>query len=206
MGLVMLEKNGIRIRVAAEAVAEHVALGWSTDVNFKLTEVQWDDLRFPAAGINPPGAASDPTRDTSDGRLAFSPTADNLIAVQVQMPHAWLEGSSISPHIHWSPTTTHTGNVKWQLQYKIAEIGSAFPGSWTTDTALQAASGVADTHQLVEFADIPMTGLHLSCMLLMIISRLGADGADTYTGDAKLNEFDIHFQADALGSNEEYYK
>lgn len=202
----MLEKDGVRIRVDAALVAEHVALGWSTDVNWKLTEIQWDDLRYPAAGINPPGALSDPTRDTSDGRLAFSPTADNVIAVQVQMPHAWLEGSSIRPHIHWSPTSANTGNVKWQMQYKIADINGAFPAGWTTDTVLQAGAGVSDQHQIVSFAPIDMTGLHLSCMLLMLVYRLGSDPADTYTGDAKLNEFDIHFQQNALGSNEEFYK
>lgn len=26
-----------------------------------------DDMKYPAQGINPPGAASDPTRDTNDG-------------------------------------------------------------------------------------------------------------------------------------------
>jgi hypothetical protein len=170
-----------------------------------LANTFWDDLRFPAAGINPPGAAADPTQDTTDGRLVFSASAENIVAIQAQMPHSWKEGSTISPHIHWSPTSTHTGNVKWQMKYKIANVFEAFPAEWTTVTALQAAAGVSDTHQLTDFdGDITMTGKTLSAMILILISRLGADGADTYTGTVKLNEIDIHYEIDGFGSASEY--
>lgn len=172
---------------------------------FILNNSFWDDLRFPVAGINPPGAASDPTRDTSDGRLVFSASAENIIAIQVQMPHSWQEGSYLAPHIHWSPTSTHTGNVKWQIKYKIANVGDVFPADYTTITTLDAGDGVADTHQIAGFADnIVMTGKRFSCMLLMLVSRLGNDGQDTYTGTAKLNEVDIHYQINGFGTGEEY--
>ena len=35
---------------------------------------------------------------------------------------------------------------------------------------------------------------------LILISRIGNDGSDTYTGTAKLDEFDIHYQVDGFGS------
>lgn len=173
---------------------------------FYLKRYYWDDLRFPVAGINPPGAASDPTRDTSDGRLVFSASATNIVAIQVQMPHHWKQGSSIVPHVHWSPTSTHTGNVLWRLEYKIANINTVFPGSYTTVDKLQAGAGVADTHQLAGFGEIDMTGFTLSCMLLLLLSRIGGDGTDTYTGTAKLNEFDIHYKIDGFGSKNETSK
>ena len=175
-------------------------------MNWLLSEAQWDDLRFPASGINPTGAASDATRDTDDGRLTYSATAVNVAAVQVQMPHAWKLDSEIHPHVHWSPSTTNTGNCLWQLDYKIANIGDAFPGSWTTIQVLQAAGGVADGHQLASFPAIDMTGKNMSCMILAKLSRIGDDVTDTFTGLAKLNEFDFHYQSDALGSNEELVK
>jgi hypothetical protein len=160
----------------------------------------WEDLRFPAVGINPPGAASDPTRDTADGRLVFSASAVNIIALQAQMPHNWKEGSIIVPHIHWSPTSTHTGNVLWRMEYKIASINGVYPGSWTTLNVLDAGDGVADTHQLASFGNVSMTGVTISAILLILISRIGNDGSDTYTGTAKLDEFDIHYQVDGFGS------
>lgn len=166
----------------------------------------WEDLRFPASGINPPGGASDPARDTDDGRLVFAAAATNIIAIQAQMPHAWREGSAIRPHIHWSPTNTNTGNVLWRLQYKVASANEAFPGEWSTADVLAAGSGTTDMHQLAAFAEIPMTGKKVSSMILLLLSRIGGDVTDTYNADAKLNEFDIHYQVDALGSEAEYVK
>jgi hypothetical protein len=172
---------------------------------FVLSNTFWDDLRFPVAGINPNGAASDPTRDTTDGRLVFSASIENIVAIQVQMPHGWKEGSYLAPHIHWSPTSTNTGNVKWQIKYKVANIGEVFPAEWTTITTLDAGDGVADLHQIAGFVpDIVMSNKTFSCMILMLVSRLGNDVQDTYTGTAKMNEVDIHYQISGFGTGEEY--
>lgn len=111
---------------------------------FRMLNTFWEDLRFPAAGINPPGAVADPTRDTTDGRLVFSASADNIMAIQAQMP------------------------------------------------------------QIVGFDNIPMGGKKFSCMLLLLVARLGSDAQDTYTGTAKLNEFDIHYEVDGFGTGDEY--
>lgn len=110
------------------------------------------------------------------------------------------------PHVHWSPTSTHTGNVLWRMEYKIADVGGIFPGSFTPLDVLDAGDGTADTHQLASFAEIAMTGKTVSCMMLILLSRIGNDGTDTYTGTAKLDEFDIHFQVDGFGSNYETRK
>lgn len=227
MALVLMSKDGQEdIYVDEAAEADHIRLGWkraeiaygaqtitmpdgsvlNAGGQINLTDTYWEDLRFPAAGINPPGAVSDPTRDTSDGRFVFSGTATNMIAIQAQMPHSWKEGSSIHAHVHWSPTNTNTGNVKWELRYKIANVNGAFPASWTTATVLAAGSGTADAHQIAGFSAIDMTGKTLSCMILMLVSRLGADVQDTYNADCKLNEVDIHFEMDAVGSDQEYSK
>lgn len=176
------------------------------DGRFQLTQPQYEDLRFPAVGINPPGAATDPARDNSDGRFVFSATLTNTIAVQVQMPHGWKEGTPVEMHIHWSPTSADTGNVLWRVQYKIADIGGTFPSVWSVTDVLSAGSGTADAHQYADFGEIPMTGFHLSCMILVLISRVGNDTRDTYADTAKLNEFDIHYQANTLGSFEEVVK
>jgi hypothetical protein len=178
----------------------------NADGDIEIANTVWEDLRFPATGINPPGAASDPVRDTSDGRLVFSASATNIIAVQVQMPHAWLPGSSLHPHVHWSPATANSGNVLFQISYKIANVNEAFPADFTTAVVIGAAGGAADKHQLSSFPSIPMTGKTLSCMLLMLIARIGGDDQDTYASTIKLNEFDIHYEIDTLGSAEELTK
>jgi len=171
--------------------------------------VVWDDLRFPAAGINPAGQVTPPTIDTADpfaGTLLFSASATNSIAGQCQLPHAWKEGSSLSPHVHWCPTSTDTGNVYWRLEYQVSDINGTFPGAYTTLNVLDAGDGITNKHQVIDFANIDMTGSTLSCMLLWKLSRIGGDVTDTYASTARFLEFDIHYQIDGNGSRQEYIK
>ena len=92
----------------------------------------WDDLRFPATAINPPGQASDPDVEASSGLLLFDSNGTELIYAFVQMPHAWKEGSSISPHVHWQKTTSAAGDVLWRMRYKMAPIGEVMDADWST--------------------------------------------------------------------------
>jgi hypothetical protein len=164
----------------------------------------WEDLRFPVAGINPPGAVSDPARNTSNGLLEFAANADNIVAIQVQMPHSWAR-TPIIPHVHWRKKTEGAGNVLWKLTYEFVNRGGTF-----TDTpaflAVYETLGEADPvgHALVHlvsvFGEIPMTGMDISCMGILTLSRLPNDGTDSYDGIAQLLEFDIHYQVDSFGS------
>ena len=174
--------------------------------------VLWDDLRFPAQALNPAGAVNDADIDTADttfiGTLLFDAGSTEIIAGVAQMPHAWIEGSTISPHIHWAPTDATAGNVVWQFDYDIAAPNGTFSGSYTTSSITEAAGGSANGHQLAGFADIDMTGYTLSTIILWRISRIGGDASDTYGADARLFEFDIHYQlqSGAEGSRQEFIK
>ena len=64
-----------------------LAVGTLTADDFTLTNTSWDDLTFPAAGLNPPGAASDPDRDTTFGYLLFAASGTEIITGAVQLPH-----------------------------------------------------------------------------------------------------------------------
>lgn len=167
----------------------------------------WEDLRFPAAGINPPGAVSDPDIDQTDGALLFDAGGTEIIMGMAQMPHSWLEGSALHPHLHWSPVDANAGNVLWRLEYQMAKINGSFPGAWTAVDALEAAGGDAEKHQYAEFAAIDTLGNPgVSMMIKWRISRIGGDASDTYAADAKLLEFDFHYQIASVGSGEEYRK
>ena len=171
----------------------------------------WDDLRFPATAVNPPGAVSDPDVDTDNGTFLFSATTTERIALIAQMPHGWLEGSLISPHVHWSKTTSASGDVAWQIEYQIAGVNAVFPGSWTSEIVYNTVAGTPDTdtvdkHLISSFTDIDMTGELLSTVILFRISRIGGDSGDTYGADARLYEFDVHYQIDGVGSALEFIK
>jgi hypothetical protein len=184
---------------------ESALTGALTPSELTLTDTVWDDLRFPAQGINPAGAPSPPTVDTADGTLVFSASATNIIAGVAQFPHHWKEGSTINPHIHWCPSNTDTGNVLWRFEYEVQNIGGTFAGFTTVDT-LEAGDGTAEKHQVHSLGTISMTGKTLSCMMKWRVSRIGGDGTDTFTGTARLLEFDIHYEIDSLGSRSEMTK
>jgi hypothetical protein len=184
-------------------------LGAITVSELTLTDTAWDDLRFPAQAINPAGAASDPQRSTTTGLLEFSGSADNVIMGVAQMPHAWKYGTAISPHLHLRfPTSTAT-NTRWKLEYDIADVNGNFTnasGTFTDGGTITIANPQnVNKHVIADFTDIVMTGYGLSTIVLWKISRLASsDAADTFTGLAQLLEFDIHYEIDKFGSDNEY--
>jgi hypothetical protein len=168
----------------------------------------WDDLRFPATAINPPGVAADPDIDTTFGTFLFA--VNEVIFLIAQMPHSWKEGSDIVPHVHWYKTTSADGDVNWQLDYRWAPIGEVFASSWTTLNVQAPVPGTPDTdtankHLLSSFGAVSASGKTLSDMLLMKLTRVAATGTE-YGADAGFFEFDIHFQSDSRGSAQEFVK
>lgn len=168
--------------------------------------VMWDDLRFPATNLCVNPATLKPDFDYTEVGFLFDAAATETIFAVAQMPHGYKEGSDIEMHIHWEPTNTNTGNVLWQVEYKWTNIGGTEPGTFTAITILDAGDGTAYKHQIADFATISGTGKTISSILSLKISRLGGDGTDTYNADALLKEFDIHYQINSFGSDDEYVK
>jgi len=167
----------------------------------------WDDLRFPASAINPPGAESDPDVDTTYGTLLFSGIATEVIFVQVQLPHSRKYGTPIYPHVHWAKTTSAAGGVYWQLEYRWSRIGEVMDDEWTTigsATPDVDDDDTAEQHALTALGTIDGTLAELSDMLICKLSRKHDNAADTYEADARLLEFDFHIQIDRPGSIQLY--
>jgi hypothetical protein len=198
---------------ASDAWADYItadkSTGFVTLKHLRIEDTAWDDLRFPAQGINPPGAVSDPAVNASTGLLEFSKSATNTIAGVAQMPHSWKAGTSLEPHIHWFGFTAPGGStdVRWQLEYEVVEINGAWDGATYSNTLAVTAAVTEDTHLYTELGEISMAGISsVSCMIFWKLSRLGGDPADDYDDVATLGEFDIHYQVDSLGSDQEASK
>jgi hypothetical protein len=173
--------------------------------------VRWDDLRVGVTTINPAGSAAPPSVNTDNGTLEFSASATNIIAVEVQMPHAWEQGTAIRPHVHWRKKTEGTGAVYWRLTYEFANAGEVFTDTpvtvnSTSTSPYGADNGSALRHLITPFGDVDMTDKRVSCVGLLTIARIGGDSADTYAGVAQLLSVDIHYQVDSFGSVGEYIK
>lgn len=183
----------------------------TTDVSIPLSlvralilEARWEDLRFPAQGINPAGTAAPPSIDTTayPGTMLFSPSSDNIIAGIAQMPHAWWYGTALTPHVHWRKPVADVSElaVAWRMKYCISAIDAA-PTAWTDwlDATL-VAGNLADEehHNLSNFPTIDMTGYMGSVCIHWQLMRDVSE--DAYSSDARLLEFDIHYQQNKLGS------
>ena len=183
-------------------------------INSNFTELEdkllgWEDLRFPASSINPVGLAGGAAIDTTStymGTLLFDAAGTEIVVGQAQFPHAKKLDSEIHPHVHWAPTSTNTGNVFWRFEYQVADINGLFPGVYTVLDSVATSSGVVGKHQIDELGTIDTTGFYISAMMIWKLSRIGGDVLDTYTADARLLEFDIHYRLDEIGSTEEYSK
>ena len=171
----------------------------------------WDDLRFPATSINLPGSGSPPGVDTTyGGTYLFNASSTEYLFAVAQLPHAWKVGTTLRPHIHWEKTTSASGDVYWRLEYEWHKIGEV-AGSTQTLNATTVADGTPDddtaNKQLItSLGDITTSGVDISDVLTMKISRIGGDAADTYGADARFIEFDIHIQTDQNGSEKQFIK
>lgn len=119
-----------------------------------------------------------------------------------QLPHSYLEGSDLYPHVHWFPKDNTGGTVTWGLEYTWANSGSPFPIT-STITATDNAPTVALQHVITNLGTISGTGKKISSVLMCRIYR-GLN--DTYENAAGLLELDFHYQQQGTGSRTQLTK
>ena len=170
----------------------------------------WDDLRVAGSSVGIGASAPELVSFGPSGNLLVRgfDGANTLEQVyfEIQMPHSWKMGSFISPHVHWSPTTTASGGVVWFLEYSWANINGTF-GAPVTISGLQSATNEQWKHKLCGLPDID--GSSISGVSSMIVCRLYRSPTvpeDNYPDDVGLLEFDIHYQIDSFGSRSEFIK
>jgi hypothetical protein len=137
--------------------------------------------------------------------LEFSKTATNTVHFQVQLPHSYAEGQNIEFHFHLAYPNNGTGNTRWAFTYSWANITGTFPTE-TTVNVTAASPNSAGYHQLVGMGSLTGTGKGISSVLLCSLSRLGADGTDTYDDVVYVTSFDFHIPMDTVGSKKETSK
>lgn len=92
----------------------------------------------------------------------------------------WASGA-LSVQIYWAGTTTMAGNVRFNLQTKLLTSGNDITGAGTAVAFTSATQPTAN--QLIKETLTSTTITPANGDLLKIgVRRLGADGADTYTG------------------------
>jgi hypothetical protein len=171
--------------------------------NLTLLDTVWTDIRFPATTTKV-GSNLLPHFDyTNIGLLFPQNDEDEKIYIAAQFGHDRKHGSSISPHIHYIQDEATV--PVFIMEYRWYDNGEVVPASYTPIETIGAifpwTSG--SILQILSFPDIETGGDNVSSMMDIIIYRKTGDGV---TGDVLVKEFDIHYQIDAIGSDDEYVK
>jgi len=177
-------------------------------LEFNGTATVWEDLRVPISSIKRLGFSdpdwvkfADDAGGTSVGiyALAFDNTTDEEVFFTAQIPHAYKEGTDITPHVHWAPSDANAGGVTWGLEYVWANQDGTY-GDTVIITADDATDTTSHKHHRIDFAVISGAGKTISSVLMCRLFRDISDDNDTYAHDAFLLEFDFHFEKDTVGS------
>jgi len=164
----------------------------------------WDDLTADLA-TGRAGASSPAWAVFQGGVYAYQYANSGPIEelqISFHFQHTSKENVKAYPHIHWSPSDTGTGVVRWGLEFTFQEFNSAFPTT-TTVYLEQAGSGTALDHLGVEVAEVDAIGpttVKPGSLLLCRVFRDHTHANDTYGAGAFAHEVDVHFLKERFGT------
>lgn len=168
----------------------------------KLNPTVYDDINIPAHSLTLGAAAPDSITLFGAGGikgLGFNGNATTeSVHGSTELIHRYAEGTDINPHIHWMPTTTGAGQVKWQLEYSWQNEEGVFP-SPTTVFGITTTAGVAWTLQHTDFPAMDGTGKEIGAAMAFRLFRDPTDN-DDYAADAALVHLGVHYEVDTMGS------
>ncbi|HUU34182.1 MAG TPA: hypothetical protein VMW48_08960 [Vicinamibacterales bacterium] len=120
----------------------------------------------------------------------------DVIWLEMQMSHGYLDGTAYTFHVHWAPDDAGAGNVNWKLTYQAVAIAAAFSGAASSDTGtdlLDATTSTAYGHHLTPESTLSGAGLTASFVLIGKLERVD-NATDTYTGGAFFFSADCHYR------------
>ena len=126
------------------------------------------------------------------------------MSFSVQLPHSYKEGTTIYPHIHWTPKTAAAGVVEWKLHYTWINYQGTFPNPIIISGVASVSSNMGD-HLITDLSGgsgiTPTTANdNISSILVCVIQRDAGNGNDTYGDDAGALFVDFHFEMNTVGS------
>ena len=117
-----------------------------------------------------------------------------------QLPHTWVQGTDIEPHVHYVRPVNDTGTVVWGLEYTWQNMQGVF-GETKTVYSYNPVESLANKHIYQSFGLISGKGKEVSSMLVCRIFRDAANPLDTYNHDVGLLEVDFHIKNNSIGSS-----
>ena len=185
----------------------------------KLPSIQWRD-EYPSSGWVPASAQASPGLEnyTIGGvetrKYAFNgANTEERLSSSFEIPHDYMPGGQIEVHVHFRPTTTGTGNVKWFFDWEFSKANTSVtvtpvaPDSQTSlETVFTIPASTQYYHYISAFGFLPENGYVLGDKIGFTLRRTPADEEDTYEADVILEQVAAHVPIDSAGSYEIYSK
>jgi hypothetical protein len=183
-------------------------------------DTYFDDLQYSLVGQKMESPSSHITYSTYRDYVSFNKTCDwndDWVTMVIQMSHRWKLGSVVYPHLHWVQTAAAMPNLLISYRWNINGGLNTYP-AWTpiVHSANAYTWSTGALNQITKFGSItPPTGAGLSDLLHIRIFRDVANESTLFGGaevdvdvqdNAFASSFDIHFEIDQAGSDEEYVK
>lgn len=169
------------------------------------TQVKYKDINFDPTIVTNPSGAPDLVTWKGSGNFIVVAFDGGGSTEQVQgvreLQHDYKEGTDLSLHVHWAPSTTGVGNVKWQIEYEIIRRDEASPVVSGTLSIVDSADGIAWQETIASVGNIDGTNLKIGDQIALRLFRNPSDIEDTYSNDAVIAfTYGIHYQVDDFGS------
>lgn len=139
----------------------------------------------------------------------FGPDLVSSLSVLFKLGHDVAREGFMFPRITWSPITTDVGSVRWGLEYSIAAKTTGVFSSSSTIYVNQATTGVANTHQSIEFPDGDK--IAIAAPGTVVVARLFRDSTnvgDTYPNAVAFHSVSLMYPSSYIGTanrNPDYY-
>jgi len=196
-------------KLGTPATTDYTGIEAAGTLVFNGAAVVWEDLQVPGMVVGTGASAPDFINFAGTTTLKVYGFDGGNTLEQVyfiaQTSHSRKVGSNIRAHVHWTPTTAGTGDVKWNLEYTWQNQSATF-GASTTISVTAPAGGTAWYHTYSAFPEIVGTGKEMSSILVCRLYRDPSDVADTYAADAAFLSVDFHYILDTVGSRQELVK
>jgi len=190
------------------------------------SENPWDDLRFPLVGRNMDTTSGRLDYDYYNGCIGFASNAEfrleETVSMMCQLPHEWLEGSGVRPHMHWIQQGSTLPNwlfgYKKYRNYETCTVDTDFTTNHTLvigDSLFEYTSG--SMVQITTFGEIDMSNMRASDMLQLCLWRDDDNDSGLFDDEDQSNitelvlELDVHYRKRSgdekifLGTYHEFY-
>ena len=161
------------------------------------TNTFWDDLTLSGFSLidpaGPAGATLTPYPANTNVYVMLFKAGDAGVG-QLQMSHTYARGTELRPHVHYS--AAHSSTNVWRLDMAYGPILNKLTNHYQSVVTGTVAS--AYNHQMLSFAPLAGNTNTIGESTAFLIKVSPVSGSNTY-----LLDFDIHYQIDKLGSNNE---